>query len=103
MELNDDPQLRELLREWKAPDAPALLDQRVLRSRTSWWRFLFAGSIRVPVPLAAGLVIAMIALALFLFREKLAVAPGPTIVNLQNFQPVKKVNVRILRSEYAIQ
>ena len=103
MELTDNPQLRELLREWKAPSAPAALDQRVLRPRTSWWRFLFTGSIRVPVPLAAGLVVAMIALALFLMREKPTVTPGPTLVNLQNFQPVKKVNVRILRSGYAIE
>ncbi len=32
MEPNDDPKLSELLREWRVPDAPPSLDQRVLAS-----------------------------------------------------------------------
>lgn len=46
----DDQELNQLLREWKAPDAPPGL--RVPRAPTSWMRWLIAGSIRVPVPIA---------------------------------------------------
>lgn len=56
---DDDAQLRGLLREWKAPETPASLEQRVLGSRgprEPWWRFLFNGYIRVPVPVACALV-----------------------------------------------
>lgn len=55
MEPNDDVQLRKLLREWKAPETPRSLDERVLTSpemRQTWWRFFIRGYIRVPVPVA---------------------------------------------------
>lgn len=45
----DDRDLNQLLREWKAPDAPAHL--RRPRER-SWLRWLLTGTIRVPVPVA---------------------------------------------------
>jgi hypothetical protein len=56
---NNDAQLRGLLREWKAPETPPSLEQRVLGSRAkeSWWRFLFSGYIRVPVSVACALVV----------------------------------------------
>ncbi len=46
---DDDAQLRGLLREWKAPETPPSLEQRVLGTRakesakTPWWRFLIGG------------------------------------------------------------
>jgi quercetin dioxygenase-like cupin family protein len=46
----DDRDLNQLLREWKAPDAPAHL--RRPRDRGSWLRWLLTGAIRVPVPVA---------------------------------------------------
>ncbi len=102
MELNDDPELRTLLREWHAPDAPESLDRCVLGLQTPWWRFLLTGSIRVPVPMIAATVATLIALTAFLVLEKPPSAAEPTTVNLQDFRPVEKVNVRILRSGYAI-
>ena len=45
----DDQELNRLLREWRAPDAPA--DLRPPRARP-WWRWLLSGTIRVPVPVA---------------------------------------------------
>ena len=54
--MNDD-ELRSALRHWKAPDAPASLERRVLGQ--PWWRWLLTGSVRVPVP-------ALIAVAMFL-------------------------------------
>ena len=46
----DDNELNGLLREWRAPDAPPSL--RPPRARESWGRWLMAGTIRVPVPVA---------------------------------------------------
>ena len=59
MEPNDSD-LRELLREWKVPDAPPALESRVLKRPRSWLGVLLHGSIRVPVPVACGLAILMI-------------------------------------------
>ena len=52
MEPNNDPDLRELLREWEVPPASSSLDERVLRFRYSRWHYLLKGSVRVPVPVA---------------------------------------------------
>jgi hypothetical protein len=58
MEPNNDPQLRALLKEWRAPETSASLEQRVLEQRQdSWWHFLLRGYIRVPVPVVCGLVV----------------------------------------------
>ena len=46
----DDQELNRLLREWRAPDAPA--DLRPPRAPASWLRWLVGGTIRVPVPVA---------------------------------------------------
>ena len=46
----DDQELNRLLRQWRAPDAPAHL--RPPRAPASWLRWLVSGTIRVPVPLA---------------------------------------------------
>ena len=63
MEPNDDSKLRGLLREWRAPEPPASLEERVLGPRRGWWRFLLSGYIRVPAPLAICLALLMIAAA----------------------------------------
>jgi hypothetical protein len=57
MEPNDDPQLRSVLKEWKAPETPVSLEQAVLGQRDSWWHFFLRGYIRVPVPVACALVV----------------------------------------------
>jgi len=57
----EDFELRSLLEEWEAPRTPASLEARVLDSietpRSSWWRFLLTGYIRVPVPVACALAL----------------------------------------------
>ncbi len=70
MEPDDDPQLHQLLRQWEAPNAPPSLDDRVLGGRISWWRFLLTGQIRVPVPLGLAMVAALIAMGVFLARDR---------------------------------
>ena len=57
MEHQNESELRELLREWKVGNAPASLESRVLGSRHAWWHVLIHGYIKVPVPVACGLVI----------------------------------------------
>ena len=59
----DDRELNQLLREWKAPDAPPHLRPR--RAHTSRVRWLVTGTIRVPVPVA----IAALLLMAFLFTS----------------------------------
>jgi hypothetical protein len=57
MEHQNDPELHELLREWKVDGAPAGLESRVLPNRHVWWHVLIHGYIKIPVPLACTLAI----------------------------------------------
>jgi quercetin dioxygenase-like cupin family protein len=50
-----DQELNELLREWKAPDAPPHL--RLPRQRTSRLPWLVTGTIRVPVPAMVAMLV----------------------------------------------
>ncbi len=86
---HDDAQLRGLLREWKAPETPPSLEQRVLLSRAneSWWRFLFSGYIRVPVSVACAL-----ALLLTVAVWKVAVQPPAPCVTTQTVAPALPLN-----------
>jgi hypothetical protein len=45
----NDPQLRDLLREWQTPPVPRSLEERAVPPR-SWARFLLHGYVRVPMP-----------------------------------------------------
>lgn len=72
---NEDSRLSEVLQEWQAPGAPQSLEQRVLPHKDPWWRFLVAGYIRVPVPVACGVAILMIFAAWRTVRPPLAGVP----------------------------
>jgi hypothetical protein len=92
MEPLNDEELKEILREWPAPPAPAHLEARIFAA-PAWWRWLLTGSIRIPVP---ALALALLALAaVFFFNRK----PAPP-TGLADFQPVKQLNVRVIRSNY---
>ena len=56
----NDPQLRDLLKEWQAPGISPSLEERVLRPRRNWSSFLLHGSIRVPLPVVYGLLVLLI-------------------------------------------
>ena len=108
MEPDDDLQLHKLLREWEAPNAPPSLEGRVLGRRTSWWRFLLTGQIRVPVPVGLAAVAALIAMGVVVARERVRGAarppvpePARAIFNLKDFRPVQNARVRVIRSENA--
>ena len=72
MEPSDDRDLTHLLREWKAPGAPATLRARVIGRPLPWWRWLFAGTIRVPVPVVVAVALL---LAVWAYTRLPATAP----------------------------
>ena len=74
-EMNDQ-ELQDLLKKWKSPETPSALKSNVLdqyrkRQRRNWRR-LFTGSLRVPIPVAslAMLIIAGLAIALFMSKSQ---------------------------------
>jgi hypothetical protein len=102
MEPLSDRELDELLTRWKAPAAPEALQKRVRQEqRGPWWKWLLTGSIRVPVPLT--LAIAALLIGLFVMvtergpRGDVHVRPETTAAG---FQPVKRLEPRIIRSSY---
>jgi hypothetical protein len=101
MEPQADPQLNQLLREWKVENAPRSLDERVLGPRRPWWRFLLSGSIRVPAPVALAFAAAFLAMSAYLVRARPA-APAPVSpgVDLAGFRPVSDPHVRIVVNRY---
>ena len=56
----NDPQLRDLLREWKIPVISPAVEERVLRPHRSWSSFLLHGSIRVPLPVVYAMLVLLI-------------------------------------------
>jgi len=59
-EVQDDPELSAILRQWRAPRVPRRLRQSVFPERTPpWWKKAWATSIRVPLPLAIALAIVL--------------------------------------------
>jgi hypothetical protein len=100
MEPLDDRELDELLKRWEAPDAPGTLERKVrLARRGSWWKWLLTGSIRVPVPLT--LAVAAVLVALFvLVTERGPQRDVHQQTTVGEFQPVKRLQPRIIRSNY---
>jgi len=99
MEPTDDAKLSELLREWRAPDAPQSLDARVLGARKMWWSFLLTGSIRVPVPVGVAIAATLLAMAAALVRQRPA-EPVTSSISLVDFRPVEDLNVRVIGGHY---
>lgn len=56
----NDPQLRDLLRQWQAPAISPAVEERVVRQTQSWSRFLLRGYIRVPLPVVYCLLVLLI-------------------------------------------
>jgi hypothetical protein len=100
MEPLGDRELDELLTRWEAPRAPETLEQKVrLARRGAWWKWLLTGSIRVPVPLTLAVAAALVALFIMVTERgpRRDVHPQTTV---GEFQPVKRLQPRIVRSNY---
>jgi len=120
-----DEELERLLGRWSAPAVPDGMDERVLaayrrqvRTAEPWWSRLFTASVRVPLPVAVGVLMLLIVTAALALRP---VAPPPTAAgpsepvqaarrgdvpvvsrtNLAGFQPVTEVTATVVteRSE----
>ena len=103
MEPGNDPRLKRLLDEWHVPDAPDTLEQRVLAHRRPWWRTLMTSSVRIPLPVAVALSVALVWLTALAVSDRIpALERLGTPNDLRGFQPVNSVNVRIERSGDAI-
>ncbi len=76
-----DQELDVMLSAWKIPGAPTPL-------RVPWWR----RSIRVPLPVAAAIFLAIVYGAIRL------AAPAPVVVK---WQPVNEIKLRIIRNTHA--
>lgn len=94
--MDDDKKLSQLLKEWQLPGAPASLDARILGPRKPWWKLLLTGSIRIPVPVAFAIAAALVVMGIALLRRP-ATPPPAASVNLADFQPVRDLNVRVIR------
>ena len=75
-------ELSRLLRKWSAPVVPDGIDERMLaayrrqtRTGESWWSRLFTSSVRVPLPVAVGVLMLLILTAALALRPA---APQPT-------------------------
>ena len=77
-----DDELHRLLARWSAPVVPEGMDERVLLAYRSqagagepWWSRLFTASVRVPMPVAVGVLMLLLVTAALALRP---VAPPPT-------------------------
>lgn len=118
-----DEELERLLIRWSAPLVPEGMDERMLaayrkelRRDEPWWARLFTATVRVPIPVAIGL------LMLFAVTAMLALRPAPpqgnadtaapsdpvqavrvaapvvTRTNLAGFQPVSEVTAVVVET-----
>jgi hypothetical protein len=103
MEPLNDNELRDLLRQWEAPAAPPHLERRIFGEpqKQPWYRWMLTGSIRVPVPVFAVLLLLVVsALAYFLPRTRQAQPAFAPEVRFSDFQPVAELKPRIIRRGY---
>lgn len=87
-----DDELHALLTTWQAPAAPEALRRRVFAARRLSWRWLLAGEIRVPIPVA-------VAFACVLLFVAYRVAQPPS-ASLSDFRQVQQFQPRVVRSNY---
>jgi hypothetical protein len=93
--LNDDD-LQLLLSTWKAPAAPEHLQPPV--PQRPWYAALWASSVRIPVPVLALLLIAVIAMQVLPRRDR-AQIPAEALreVRVSDFEPVAEAKLEIVR------
>ena len=88
-----DEELSRLLERWSAPVVPEGMDERVLTAyrrqtggREPWWSRLFTASVRVPLPMAVGVLMLLIVTAALALRPD---APPPTAGTAGPSEPVR--------------
>ena len=89
-----DDELRRLLERWSAPVVPDGMDERMLQAfrrqtgsgREPWWSRLFTATVRVPLPVAVGVLMLLIVTAALALRP---IAPPPTAGTTGPSEPVQ--------------
>jgi hypothetical protein len=104
----EDDSLRNLLREWKAPEAPPAMDARMRAAyRAAYpapprWNF-WSARVSLPVPVFAVLMLVLLALVVQFRSEPPAVSRGGrayvTQVDAEGFQPLPNGAARVVRLE----
>jgi hypothetical protein len=94
-ETGQDRALRRLLADWSAPAVPDGMDGRVLAAYRrelgggpAWWRRFLTASVRVPLPVAVGLLLLLIVTAALARRPA---TPAPTAGTAAPPEPVQAV------------
>lgn len=96
MEPLNDRELQTLLKSWKAPLAPEHLQPPLPRRR--WYAALWTTSVRIPVPVLALIVMAIIALQMIPRRERANLPPDVLReIRLVDFQPVSEAKPVVVR------
>ena len=117
-DVEPDPELSRLLREWTVPALPDTLDERVKAlfrqraPRRPLWRRLLATSVRVPLPIAVAVLVALVLALLWRSPDRApqresAESPAVTQVarhrspaapagGLAGFEPVREIKVKVL-------
>jgi uncharacterized membrane protein YdfJ with MMPL/SSD domain len=124
MDPERDEELSRLLQRWTAPVVPEGMDDRVLAAwrrqagREPWWSRLFTASVRVPVPVAVGLLMLLIVTAVLALRPanapptagtagpsepvqaaRQADVPVVSRTSLAGFQPVTEVTATVVTDQ----
>ena len=119
-----DDELSRLLERWSAPVVPEGMDERVLvayrrhAGQEPWWSRLFTASVRVPLPVAVGLVMLLIVTAALALRPvstppsagtagpsepvqaaRHADVPVVSPTSLAGFQPVTEVTATVVTDQ----
>jgi hypothetical protein len=87
-----DGELHRVLERWGAPVVPEGMDERVLGAyrrqtgREPWWSRLFTSSVRVPLPVAVGVLMLLIVTAALALRPT---TPPPTAGTAGPGEPVQ--------------
>jgi len=93
MEPLDENELKRLLRQWEAPQAPRTLKQRVLPQQRPRWNWLLRGTVRVPVPVAIAIALVVGLWGLWVYHSRPAGPPQaavqPGTVSLIDIKPVR--------------
>jgi hypothetical protein len=99
MEPLNDNELNEFLAQWEAPPAPTAL-KPPREPRPEWFDWLIRGSIRVPVPAGLLAIVILVVSVYWAVWARQAIDRPARTVTLSDFQPVKQLQPRIIRSDY---
>ena len=97
-----DEELSRLLHRWSAPVVPEGMDERVLAAwrretgREPWWSRLFTASVRVPVPVAVGMLMLLIVTAVLALRPVNAPPTAGTAGPSAPVQAARQVDVPVV-------